>query len=283
MILISTGQFKNISTSKLVKSLYSNGIKNIELSAGKYEKNIEKKILKLNKNQNLMLHNYFPRPKKDFILNLCSTDREIRKRSFNHVKRGIEISSKIGSKVFSFHAGFLLDPKIFELGKKFSKSKIRNRSEALKDFINIVNKLALFARKKNVELLIENNVLTKKNLQNFKTNPLLMTDYKEAEKIMKKTRDNVNILLDVAHLKVSSRTQKFSKINFLKKCDKWIKAYHLSDNEGINDTNEDLKQNSWFWKYLKKNVLYYTLEIKFKNFKNLKKQINLTKLKIKNS
>ena len=107
-----------------------------------------------------------------------------------------------------------------------------------------------------------------------------MTEYKEAIKIMKKTKDNVNMLLDVAHLKVSSKTQKLSKTNFLKKCHKWIRAYHLSDNEGINDTNDDLKNHSWFWKYLKKDVLYYSLEIKFKNLKNLKNQIKLANLKI---
>jgi len=35
MICISTGQFKGINTSNLIKKLYKNGIENIELSAEK--------------------------------------------------------------------------------------------------------------------------------------------------------------------------------------------------------------------------------------------------------
>tara|TARA_B100000795_G_scaffold212669_1_gene166311 strand:- start:772 stop:1623 length:852 start_codon:yes stop_codon:yes gene_type:complete len=276
MICISTGQFKGINTSNLIKKLYKNGIENIELSAGKYEKNIEKKIISLKKNQNLFLHNYFPRPQKDFILNLCSTNPEIRKKSYNHVINGINLSSKIKAKCFSFHAGFLLDPNILEIGKKFKKTNMRNKSDALKDFIKIVNKLAKYAKERKIILLIENNVLTNQNLKTFKKNPLLMTDHKDAIKIMNTTPKNVCLLLDVAHLKVSSRTLGFSKAEFIKKCNKWIKVYHLSDNNGHFDTNDDVKNNSWFWKYLKKDAIYYSLEIKFKSIAQLKKQINMT-------
>ena len=131
-------------------------------------------------------------------------------------------------------------------------------------------------KKKKIILLIENNVLTKKNLKTFKKNPLLMTDYKDATKIMKNTPGNVSLLLDVAHLKVSAKTLGFSKIEFIKKCNKWIKVYHLSDNNGHFDTNDDVRSTSWFWKYLKKDAIYYSLEIKFKSITQLKKQIDMT-------
>ena len=104
-----------------------------------------------------------------------------------------------------------------------------------------------------------------------------MSDYKDVEKIMRQTLDNVYLLVDVAHLKVSSKTLGFSKIQFLKRCEKWIRAYHLSENDGNFDTNDEVKRKSWFWKYLKKNVLYYSLEIKFRNISQIKKQITLTK------
>ena len=110
-----------------------------------------------------------------------------------------------------------------------------------------------------------------------------MTGYKDAVKIMRETPDNVNLLLDVAHLKVSSKTLGFSKEEFIKKCNKWIKVYHLSDNNGYFDTNDDVKNSSWFWKYLKKDAYYYSLEIKFKNINQLKKQIRITKSNIKKS
>jgi len=280
MICVSTGQFKGINTSTLIKKLYKNGIQNIELSAGRYEKNIEKKIISLKKEHNLFLHNYFPRPKKDFILNLCSINPEIRKKSYKHVINGINLSSKIKSQCFSFHAGFLLDPNILEIGKKFARTKMRNKSDAIKDFIKIVNKLAKYAGEKKITLLIENNVVTSQNLKTFKKNPLLMADHKDAIKIMKKTPENVCLLLDVAHLKVSSKTLDFSKTEFIKKCNKWIRVYHLSDNDGNFDTNDEVRSNSWFWKYLKKDAIYYSLEIKFKNIAQIKKQIKITTTKV---
>ena len=104
-----------------------------------------------------------------------------------------------------------------------------------------------------------------------------MTNASEAIHIMKKTKKNVNLLIDVGHLKVSSRTEKFDKVGYLKKVNKWIKGYHLSDNNGLEDQNNKIKINSWFWKYLNKDVDYISLEIKNKNLSLLKGQLTLTK------
>ena len=93
---------------------------------------------------------------------------------------------------------------------------------------------------------------------------------------MSNTPKNINLLVDVAHLKVSAKTLKFNPKKFLSNCRKWIKGYHLSDNDGNNDTNDLLTKNSWFWPYLKKNLNYYTLEINSKKIETLKQQKKLT-------
>ena len=107
-----------------------------------------------------------------------------------------------------------------------------------------------------------------------------MTNATEAAYIMNKTKKNVNLLIDVGHLKVSSNSENFNRLSYLKKVNKWIKGYHLSDNNGFEDQNKKLNTNSWFWKYLKKDLEYYSLEIKSKNLSLLKKQLNLTLKKI---
>ena len=73
-----------------------------------------------------------------------------------------------------------------------------------------------------------------------------MIDYREINHVMNNTPKNVNFLIDVAHLKVSSQVSGFDKYKVLEKCDKWIKAYHISDNDGEEDTNgeEDRDANS---------------------------------------
>ena len=65
---------------------------------------------------------------------------------------------------------------------------------------------------------------------------------------MENTNENVNLLIDVAHLKVSSNSLKFNQTMF-EICDPWIKAYHLSDNNGLSDTNEPFSEDAWFWDF----------------------------------
>ena len=40
-----------------------------------------------------------------------------------------------------------------------------------------------------------------------------------------------------------------------------IGGYHLSENDGLKDSNEPFDNNSWFWKYINKKVNYFTLEV----------------------
>ena len=103
-----------------------------------------------------------------------------------------------------------------------------------------------------MNLLIENNVLTKKNYLRFNSNPFLFVDEKEINDLMPILPKNVGLILDMGHLNVSSKTLKFNKINFINKCNKWIKGYQLSNNNGLEDENKPIKSNSWFLKIFKK-------------------------------
>ena len=66
--------------------------------------------------------------------------------------------------------------------------------------------------------MIENNVLSKNNKICFEENPFLMCDANECEKVINSCPENVKLLIDVAHLKVSSNSLNFDKIEFLNKC-----------------------------------------------------------------
>jgi sugar phosphate isomerase/epimerase len=282
-IFLSTAYFKNDNGYNVVKKLSKYKINNFELSAGKYFKNNIKKLKKINKKNNLVIHNYFPPPKKPFVLNLASTDKIIRSRSINHIKKNI-INSKYFNNIVSFHAGFLLDPEPKKIGKVFDTDiKITNRKKGMDIFLKSVNYLSRYAKKRNVSLLIENNVLSASNYLKFKKNLLLMADKKETIYIMKNTPPNVNLLIDVAHLKVSAKTLNYSKFDYIKSCQEWVRAYHLSENDGKEDTNMKVKKNSWFWKYIKKdNLEYISMEINETNIVEIKKQLKLANQKIFN-
>ena len=102
-----------------------------------------------------------------------------------------------------------------------------------------------------------------------------MCEAGECIKVIKNLPDNVKLLVDVAHLKVSSNSLKFNPSNFFLKCKDIIGGYHLSDNNGLSDTNEKFDEHSWFWKYLNKKVKYCSIEVY-----NLKVEESINLLKI---
>ena len=59
--------------------------------------------------------------------------------------------------------------------------------------------------------------------------------------------ENVGLLLDFGHLKVSALTLGFEPIHAHEKLKTWTRAYHLSDNNGKIDANESVTGDSWFW------------------------------------
>ena len=271
-VFVSTGHYKNISPHKTLKYLIKKNIYDIEFSGGLPMSSADEKIFfkKLNKH-NVRLHNYFPPPKKKFVINLASKDKNILKKSISHVKKSIVYSKKINAKYFSFHAGFRIDPAVKKLGKKFEKTKITKKKESENIFLNSVKEINNFALKYKIKILIENNVINKKNLFLFNENPLLLTHPTDILKFFKKTPKNVGFLLDVGHLKVSAKTEKFDLIQSLKKLNKLATGYHLSDNDFIEDQNLGFSKNSWFVKFLKKDLDYYTLEVYDKNINEIKR------------
>jgi sugar phosphate isomerase/epimerase len=274
-IYISTGGFNRIPAYKSVKKLINYGAKNIELSGGTYSSDNIKKLRAYKKKINFQIHNYFPPPKIPFVLNLASQNSLIAKRSFKHIETSIKKCKQIGSNYYSFHAGFLCDIKVNELGKKIVKKKLFNRKESISIFLKRVKKLSILAKKNRIMLLVENNVLSNNNLKEFKSNPLLMCDPKETLKIAKQFPLNVKLLIDVAHLKVSAKTLNFDPKDMFNKCEKYIGGYHLSDNDGKSDSNMPFSNNAWFWKHLNKKINYLSVEVYNLNKKKL---LNLKKI-----
>ena len=280
MIFFSTGGDKNKSAVQSAQVLLDNKINNIELSGGMYESDHLNKLLKLKDKCNFLVHNYFPPPKKPFVFNLGSLNEIIAKKSLSHAKEAIDYALALGSPTYTFHAGFLIDPDVAELGKKIRPKKLYAKKEAMKTFIDNVNILSDYANEKNIDLLVENNVLSKNNSIIFSSNPLLMTDIEDSIEIMSSTPSNVNLLIDLAHLKVSSQSLSFDKREFLNKANKWIRGYHLSDNNGFSDSNSAIEEKSWFWEYINKDIEFFTIEVYGLAIEQIPKQIELVNSKL---
>jgi sugar phosphate isomerase/epimerase len=276
MIFISTGGESQRSATETALRFFHGGITLIELSGGSYSRNIEEELASLPRGLHLQVHNYFPPPEVPFVFNLASTHSEIATRSLEHVRNAIRVAVMLGRPIYSFHAGFRIDPNVSELGSRLGKHELLSRDKALEVFGDRIELLAQEAKREGVTLLIENNVINKQNFKSFGEDPLLLTHPDEITSFMKLVSSNIGLLIDVAHLKVSANTRSFDMIEAHERVKKWIKGYHLSENNGDADTNDPVSPQSWFWKYLVRGLDYYTLEVYRQSTCKLIAQRNLT-------
>ncbi|MDC6477656.1 TIM barrel protein [Candidatus Pelagibacter sp.] len=279
-VFVSTGFYKKNSPNEIIKIFINNKIRSIELSGGKHINKSQINKLKLlnNKGLKIRIHNYFPAPRSPFVINLASESKVIIKKSISQLKKSILLAKDLNNEFFSFHAGFRVDPKPKQLGKKLKKISLVDKKKAEKIFFDNLILLNLFAKKNNVKLLIENNVVNKKNFETFGGNPLLMTNPIDIISFFEKLPKDIGFLLDVGHLKVSSKTEKFDLNNGMIKLKNIVTGYHLSENNGLEDQNKNFARNAWFLRHLKKNLNYYTLEI----YKTNLDKIYKTKLMLEN-
>jgi sugar phosphate isomerase/epimerase len=261
MIYISTGGFRNIKSFQVAKDFYNNGILSAELSGGAYFTLVKKELSNLSKIMNLQIHNYFPPPAVPFVFNLASLNKNVRSKSLSLARKAIYLAIEIDRPIYSFHAGFRINPLTSELGASFSKRDLAARQLSLDIFGESVINLSEEAKKIGVTLLIENNVVTQANQKIFGDDPFLLTFPSEINTFMQLMPSNVKLLLDVAHLKVSSNTLNFNLIEGHHQLYDWIFGYHLSDNDGLSDSNNPLNLDSWFWNYINPRANFFTLEI----------------------
>lgn len=261
MIFVSTGGVKNKTAKETSIDFYECGISNIELSGGIYSATYKQDLVKLSDKINFQVHNYFPPPRNPFVFNLASVDIKLRERSIQHVINSMNLAIDLKRPIYSFHAGFRINPKVTELGQTIKKTTLSDRYSALEIFGESISLLSEEARKKGVDLLIENNVLNKRNMETFGEDPLLLTEPNEIISFFENIPSNIGLLMDVAHLKVSSNTLSFDKKNALNSLKKYIKGYHFSDNDGYKDSNGPISNDSWFWNEINKDLDYYSIEV----------------------
>jgi len=260
-VYISTGGYSNVSADKSVKDLIENGITSIELSGGLHTPDLIDNLFKIKEKAKFQIHNYFPPPKNPFVVNLASLDNDVANQSLEHIKNALQCCARLGSKYYSFHAGFLCDIKVSELGARVQKRELYDRKKSKDLFLERILRISNIAKNLDIQLMIENNVFSKRNKMEFEDNPFLMCDSNECLQLIKQTPKNVKLLIDVAHLKVSANSLNFDPNEMMVDCQNYIGGYHLSDNDGLSDTNATFDKNAWFWEYIRKDLNYYSIEV----------------------
>ena len=281
MIFISTSCVKAHTIKEAILLLYKEGFTNLELSGGtNYYPTIADDLIELKEkyNLNFILHNYFPPPQEAFVLNIASLNNEIYEASMNHIKKAIDLSKKLEINYFGFHAGFRLDIPVDQIGKKINRFSLFPIEEAMKRFCTAYAELKTYAGN-NFNLYIENNVFSTPNAENYPgEEPFFLTSQQDYNDLTQKI--DFKLLLDVAHLKVSCHTLNLDftqEFSYLYQKSDYI---HISDNDGLQDTNQELSEDSSLYSLLKKQdwkdkiitlEVYQGMESLHRSFNNINK------------
>ena len=250
MIYISSSCIKSDKIKDSILKIAGEGYNNIELSGGTnyYYGYIDDLIdLKKKFNLNYIIHNYFPPPEDHFVINLASSCKDIYIESINHVIRAIELAKKLEINKIGVHAGFLVDPNVEELGRPISPKHFINKKDSIKRFCEAVK--ILQQKSGNIKIYFENNVLSKINHNTFKRNIFLFTNYIDLLELYKFV--DFPIILDIAHLKVSCKSLKIDFEDQFRKLFNLSNYIHLSDNDGLTDSNHKINKNSDLFNFLK--------------------------------
>lgn len=238
MLYISSASIKNNSIFETINQLKTI-TNNIELSGGtKIQEDMLENISKLkNKKFNFLVHSYFPPPINDFVLNFADTSKKTRafiSESMKYVKE-LDIS------YYSVHAGFKRDFKIK------NELLIDGKSSFLME--NIINNISWFCDSYTEKIALENL------FPNGQKETCFASHINEIVELLELDR-RVFLLLDLGHLKISSRFYKFNYLEavnllFNKYSDR-ILEIHLSENNGMEDNHYIIQSDSIQYKILEK-------------------------------
>ncbi len=225
-------------------------------------------------------HNYFPPNKDNYVINLAKKNI-IKDYQFREILTAqINIAKHFNRKFLHYHAGYCFELSSADFGsEKLKNSLMIPKSICIENFYKNTKEISEILEKKGLKLLIENNVVNLAAFNTFGQNPFLCAHPDEILSILNKTDIFVGLLLDLAHLKVSSKTLRFDFFKAVKKLQPITCAIHISDNDGYQDTNQAFEEKSDVLQALKffKNLDFITVEVYSNDLNKIKSQVNLVK------
>jgi sugar phosphate isomerase/epimerase len=242
-IYVSTSCIRNLKISESVKQLAELDFKYIELSGGTdYYSSYIEDLIELKEKFNLVykVHNYFPPPLHHGVINLASNSDSILINSFKIIDNAYKIVDSGLAECYSFHAGFLFEMTISDLGATSTNNALIFIPQET-GFSNFVKNVKYIKEKYCQQTIIENNVISKFNFVKQKGNRFLLTDSKSYLE-MKKELD-FKLLLDLGHLKVSVNTLDLNLENEFENLFQNSDYIHVSDNDALSDLNLPLTKD----------------------------------------
>jgi len=253
VVYVSTGGVSSNQITERVQVLAQAGFQSIELTGGTLpEKDLAKKLRNWRSTYglNYLIHNYFPPPDSPFVFNLASESHEIREKSLGLARKAIDLCVEIESPIYSCHAGFFFDPRIAELGGKKRSYRLSPTHEAEERFLTAYDLVNEYAKQREIQIFLENNVLDTRNYQELgQSRAAMLLDEYDYERLSSEV--DFNLLLDTGHLKVSATTLGGNFEDEFSKLAKRSDFLQISDNNGKVDQNLGLTRTSDVYRLLR--------------------------------
>ena len=249
MIFISSSAVKSMDTGYSIDELVRAGFRNIELSGGTTFAGDPSNMLMSYRQRyslNFIVHNYFPPPEDDFVLNIASTNEGVRRRSVEFVKASVDLAARLGSRLYTVHAGYTTDMSPGADGRFIVDRHSRTWSgEAGRIMLDSMAEIERYAAGCNVRIGVE-NLFPVEDAPNasLMCTPSQIFEFLDSD-IGKKT----GLLLDLAHLEISSNLLGFDRDGLIDalglRYRDSIVGLHLSGNDGQSDLHDVLLPGSW--------------------------------------
>lgn len=246
-LFISSNGFPKKNLDDIFALCDVHDIRCLELGSGvAFDPDADKKIIARGKRTRILLHNYIPAPEKPFVVNLASTDAHILERSKEMVRHALAMSAEIHAPFYAVHSGFAYEAEIEFLGKKQTHLPRIPLREAEKIFTDAIFELSEVAKRCQVQLLVENNVVTPYNTIHGENLGYCIAGIDDSIALLRVFSEwGVGLLLDTGHMQVTAQTLGFSRDAYIEKCQPYIRGFQCSDNNGIEDEHLPIPAGHW--------------------------------------
>jgi len=230
----------------------SEGISSIELSgSGGHVADVEERLLryKNDKGCTFLVHNYFPVPLRPFVLNIASSDRAALADSRELAENALHLAAKLGSGLYSVHAGYTRQPAPPTDGQhfRFAEGLPGSRETALGVLAESVACLCKLGQSLGVALALE-NLFPPSDGDNYS----LLCTADEIDQTFDELGeyDNLGLLLDIGHAGISAKQIGFDLMGFfdtvIARHRSRLLGIHISANDGVTDQHllPDLAQTA---------------------------------------
>lgn len=254
MIYLSSSAVNSRRIESSVRTLAEAGLTTIELSGGtSFYEGLADALVALKKEFALsyLLHNYFPPPQDDFVLNIASPELSIRDRSMELAKNAIKLAKYLGVDRYALHAGYAITYRPPEAGRgdghtfQADMDSLVDRERARDTMMESYSELSSFGVECGVVVGLENLFPTK----DAPEGSLMCTPDEILSFLDSNNGEDARLLLDLGHIQVASTFYGFDRDAFINKaadCNQdRLLGLHLSGNDGSFDQHHALTKDCW--------------------------------------